>query len=107
MPDGFDRLFAGPQAPWQLGKTGEWAYIFFSREGLARRRMRPYLVRAVTLGNYEGRPTFMTRFSDKRALAGWTLSLGEGAKALAPEPVVDEVVAGLEKIAATHRGARS
>lgn len=107
MPDGFDRFFAGPQAPWQLGKTGEWAHIFIPRRRESSRRLRPYRFYAGTMGSYEGLPTFMTRYSDKRALAGWTLSLGDGAKALAPEPVVEEVVAGLEKIAASHRGAQS
>lgn len=105
MPDGFDRLFAGPQAPWQLGKTGEWAHIHFS-SGKTWRKMSRYRWSG-TMGSYEGHRTFMTRYANVRSLAGWTLSLGDGAKALAPEPVVEEVVAGLEKIAAAHRGSRS
>lgn len=107
MPKGFDRLFAGPQAPWQLGKMGEWAYFVISREGMSDKRLRPYRFYAVTMGHYEGRRAFMTRYADERALASWILSLGNEAKALAPEPVVGEVVAGLKKIAATHRGGRS
>lgn len=104
MPDGYDRLFAGPKAPWQLGKTGEWAYFVIPRRGASSKRLRPYRFYAVSMGIYEGYPALMTRFSDERALAGWILSLGDGARALAPEPVVDEVVTGLEKVAASHRG---
>ncbi len=106
MPDGFDRFFAGPQAPWQLGKTGEWAHIVIASQGAARRLMRSFRW-AGTFGRHGDHRTFMTRYADERALAGWTLSLGDGAKVLAPEPVVEEVVAGLEKIAASHQGAQS
>ena len=106
MPDDFDRLFADPQAPWQLGKTGEWARIGILSKEAMMSLMRSFRW-AGTFDMREGNRIFMTRYADERALAGWTLSLGDGAKVLAPEPVVEEVVAGLEKIAATHRGTGS
>jgi len=106
MPDGFDRFFDGPKAPWQLGKTGEWARVgILSREAMMR-LMRSFRW-AGTFDMREGNRIFMTRYADERALAGWMLSLGDGAKALSPEPVVGEVAAGLEKIATSHRGAQS
>lgn len=102
MPDGFDRLFAGPQAPWQLGKTGEWARIGILSKEAMMRLMRSFRW-AGTFDMREGNRIFMTRYADERALAGWALCLGDSAKVLAPEPVVGEVVAGLEKIATAHR----
>ncbi len=103
VPENFERRFAGPRAPWQLGEPDRRARIKVSHETFAAARRR-YLW-AVSWDTWdrtdEGR-VLSTLFSGERQLAGWILSLGEEALALSPPPLVERVREGLGRIVQAH-----
>jgi predicted DNA-binding transcriptional regulator YafY len=105
VPQNFERRFAGPRVPWQLGEPDRRARIGVSPEAFAAAR-RKYLW-AISLDGFEenGNRLLSTPYSGERQLAGWILSLGEEALALSPRPLVDRVIAGLERIAKAHASA--
>lgn len=107
VPENFERRFAGPRAPWQLGEPDRRARIRVSRETFAAARKK-YLW-AVSWDMWdrgdEGR-VLSTMYSGERQLAGWILSLGEDALALSPSPLVERVTQGLGRIARAHAPAR-
>ncbi|MDP9476104.1 MAG: WYL domain-containing protein [Actinomycetota bacterium] len=102
VPENFSRRFAGPRAPWQLGKPDRRARVRVSPAAFSAARRR-YLW-AVSMDRREegGARILSTPFSGERQLAGWILSLGEEALALSPRPLVGRVVEGLERIAEAH-----
>ena len=101
VPDDFERRLAGPRAPWQLGEPDRTARIRVPREvsDAARASYGP----AVSLEEGDG-SILVTSYSGERQLAGWVLSLGEEAKILSPDSLVDRTVEGLERIVAAHGG---
>lgn len=100
LPRNFERRFAGPRAPWQLGEPDRTARIRLSREAV--RGLRGPLRQAGTFERDEDGLVFVTRYSGERQLAGWILSLGEGVKVLSPESLVGRVKDGLEGLLAAH-----
>ena len=105
VPENFERRFAGPRVPWQLGEPDKTACVRLSEEGV--RRLRVPLREAGTLERDDGGAVFVTRYSGERQLAGWVLSLGEDARAVSPASLVDRTTEGLERIAAAHGAERS
>ncbi len=107
VPENFERRFAGPRAPWQLGEPDRRARIRVSPEAFAAAR-RKYLW-AVSWDMWDkmeqGR-VLSTPFSGERQLAGWILSLGEEALALSPPPLVERVTQGLGRIVEAHAPVR-
>ncbi len=107
VPENFERRFAGPRAPWQLGEPDRRARIRVSHEAFAAAR-RKYLW-AVSWDMWDkteqGR-VLSTPFSGERQLAAWILSLGEEALALSPPPLVERVTQGLRRIVEAHAPAR-
>ena len=106
VPENFERRFAGPRAPWQLGEPDGRARIRVSHEAFAAARRR--FLWAVSLDRFEesGYRVLSTPFSGERQLAGWILSLGEEALALSPPPLVGRATDGLERIVEAHGPAR-
>ncbi len=100
VPENFERRIAGPRAPWQLGRPDKTASIRITPEAYAAAR-RDYGF-AVSVGRDEHGRVLVTPYSGERQLAGWILSLGEGAEVLSPGPLVGRVREGLERIAAAH-----
>lgn len=101
VPPDFERRLAGPRAPWQLGEP-EAAARFEVPEAVLRAE-RKYRFALEEVG--DGREDFRvvaTDYSGERQLAGWLLSLGEGVRALSPEPLVGRVREGLEKLVEAH-----
>ncbi len=91
---------AGPCAPWQLGEPVSTARVRVSGEVFGA--ARAFYGEAVSLEEDNGEPNLVTRYSGERQLAGWILSLGGDARALAPEPLVERVREGLRKLATAH-----
>lgn len=105
IPEDFERRLARHRAPWQLGDPDKVARVRVSEEAFAAASRR--YPRAILPADREGgEPVLRTRYSEERQLAGWVLSLGEDARVLEPEPLLGRVVAGLEKVAGAHGGAR-
>ncbi|CAA9492142.1 MAG: hypothetical protein AVDCRST_MAG25-3399 [uncultured Rubrobacteraceae bacterium] len=107
VPENFERRFAGPRAPWQLGEPDRRARIRVSHEAFAAAK-RKYLW-AVSWDMWDktdqGR-VLSTMYSGERQLAGWILSLAEDALALSPPPLVERVTEGLERIVQAHEPTR-
>jgi proteasome accessory factor B len=107
VPQNFERRFAGPRAPWQLGEPNRRARIRVSNEAFAAARKK-YLW-AVSWDTWDktdqGR-VLSTPYSGERQLAGWILSLGEDTLALSPPPLVERVTQGLGRIARAHAPAK-
>ena len=103
VPENFERRFAGPRAPWQLGEPDRRARIRVSEEAFAAARRR-YLwaVSWDTWGGTDEERVLSTAYSGERQLAGWILSLGEEALALSPPPLVERVREGLGRIVRAH-----
>lgn len=103
VPENFERRFAGPRAPWQMGEPHGRARIRVSHEAFAAARRR--FLWAISLDRFDeenGYRILSTPFSGERQLAGWILSLGEEALALSPPPLVKRVTEGLERIVEAH-----
>ena len=102
VPEDFERRFAGPRAPWQLGTLQETAKITLSPEALAAMSRR-YPSAVVPEGsNQNGHQTISTLYSGERQLAGYVLALGEEAHAVSPPALVGRISRGLERIARAH-----
>lgn len=100
IPPDFQRRLAGPRAPWQLEEPHTTAHIQVLDDSM--RLLRGAWPWAGTVGHNERGRVFITRYSGERQLAGWILSLGEEAEALAPEPLVERTVEGLRLIRDSH-----
>ena len=101
-PDDPERRHGGPRAPWQLGEPEDTASITLSPEASASTRRR--YPSAVSLDGRaaDGREAISTPYSGERQLAGYVLTLGEGALVLSPPALVGRISRGLERIARAH-----
>lgn len=105
VPEDFERRFAGPRAPWQLGEPDRRARIRVSREVFAAaQREYPRAVSRDAPQKVDRDHILSTPFSGERQLAGWVLSLGEEALVLSPPSLVGRVTRGLESIVEAHAG---
>lgn len=104
-PEAFERHLAGPRAPWQLGEPDKTARIRVSAEVFDYAHASQGS--AVSLEKDDHGPVLVTRYSGERQLAGWILSLGEGARVLAPESLICRVTEGLQRLVAAHEGERA
>ena len=103
VPEDFERRFAGPRAPWQLGEPDQEAKIEVSHTALAAaQRQYPWAVSRETPDETVPGYVLSTPFSGERQLAGWILTLGEEASALSPPSLVERVVQGLGRIVEAH-----
>ena len=102
-PEDFERRFAGPRAPWQLGEPDRRARIGVSSEAFAAAiREYPQAVSRDAPDETDPAHVLSTPFSGERQLAGWILSLGEGSLVLSPPPLLERVTRGLGRIVETH-----
>ena len=102
MPEDFERRSAGPSAPWQLGEPDKVALMrVFDAVSAAARARYPWAI-SIERSDEGDQPLLRTNYSGERQLAGWVLSLGEEALALSPQPLVERITEGLERLLAAH-----
>ena len=102
VPEDFERRLAGPRAPWQLGEPNRTAQIRVPKEVFEAARAS--YGGAVSSREDDRGPILLTQYSGERQLAGWVLSLGEGAEILSPDSLIDRVTEGLERLVTAHGG---
>jgi proteasome accessory factor C len=102
IPEDFEPRSAGPSTPWQLGEPDKVALMRISDAASTVTRERyPWAV-SIERPDEGTQRLLRTRYSGERQLAGWVLSLGEEALALSPQPLVERVTEGLERLVAAH-----
>ena len=101
-PEDSELRFAGPRAPWQLGEPVGTARVRLSPEALAATRRRYPSAVSIEGSDGDGPKIVSTPYSGERQLAGYVLSLGEGALALSPPSLVGRIARGLERMADAH-----
>ena len=102
VPEDFERDFAGPRAPWQLGEPEATARVRVSPEAFAAADRKYPRTISSEEGDSDGHLVLSTPFSGERQLAGWVLSLSREALILEPPSLVERVREGLERIAEAH-----
>ena len=102
VPEDFERRLAGSRAPWQLGEPNRTAQIRVAKEVFEAARAS--YGGAVSSREDDRDPILVTQYSGERQLAGWVLSLGEGAEILSPDSLIDRVTEGLERLVTAHGG---
>ena len=104
IPAEFDATQWRDRAPWQLGESEEIATIRVlpSASWLVERAASRH---GTTAYQDDGSLVFETPFADARLLARWLLDLDGQAVPLSPPELVDEIMAGLARVAQAHEGA--
>ncbi len=104
IPAEFDATQWRDRAPWQLGESEEIATIRVlpSASWLVERAASRH---GTTAYQDDGSLVFETPFADARLLARWLLDLDGQAVPLSPPELVDEITAGLARVAQAHEGA--
>lgn len=99
IPD-LDPALYGPRAPWQLGEARAEASILLPREqGELLERMHPGAGR---LEPRDEESLYLTSYDGERQLIGTVLSLGNDARVLAPEELVERTALCLRRLIELH-----
>jgi proteasome accessory factor C len=96
-PEGFNPRVYANRAPWQLGEPVGRARVWLSNqvEWLVKRHFGEDVGTTVPAADVDDAPesgvVFETDYSEERAIVSWVLGLGQRARVLEPDELVDAV----------------